>query len=70
MSEVPQQHVALVRSEFIHVMYPRLFGDEEMGDGAEVFTPSDLTAVLVAYEGLLGSRGLLRATQLPQTDKE
>jgi hypothetical protein len=58
--EISLEELTLARSRFIEDVYPRLFGNEEMGDPAAEFTTDELTAVLVAYEGRLASEGLLK----------
>lgn len=47
------------RGEFIEEVYPKLFGEEEMGDPAREFEPAEITAILVAYEAKLATDGLL-----------
>lgn len=51
------------RAMFIEDTYPVLFGEEEQGDPYREMTPSELTAVLVAYESRLAANGLLKTAQ-------
>lgn len=55
--------VGETRGEFIENVYPKLFGEEEMGDVSREFRPSEITAILVAYESRLASNGLLKIVQ-------
>lgn len=52
-----------VRGKFIEEVYPELFGEEEMGDAAREFEPSEITAILIAYETNLAANGLLKIAQ-------
>jgi hypothetical protein len=55
-----QAQILQARAEFTEELYPTLFGEEEMGDPAREFEPSEITGVLAVYESFLASRGLLR----------
>jgi hypothetical protein len=58
--------VSDARVEFIEIVYPKLFGEEEMGDTSRDFSPAEITEILCLHEEYLASKGLLRAI----TDKE
>ncbi len=47
------------RGQFIEKHYPRIFGEEEMGDPSSVITPQELTTLLAMYELHLNQAGLL-----------
>lgn len=49
------------RHEFTARIFPTIFGEEEMGDVAKEFTPSEITTILMAYEHELAANGLFRA---------
>lgn len=67
MHERPTTHneEKLYEARFIFTehFYPQLFGDEEMGDAARTFTPSEITAILAQYEDYLKASGLINVNE-------
>ncbi len=57
--------LAHARSVYIEAVYPKLFGDEEMGDAVRQFTPSEVTALLAKYEACLVHHGLVKPVIRP-----
>lgn len=53
------EQLGIARGSFIELIYPEIFGPEEMGDPSASLSPEELTGLLAAYEQHLNGHGLL-----------